>query len=154
MSAERDAAKSRVFPEEFRSDPSFEPLLARLDEWDAHGAPGAALARASLAIFADRKNLPAKIWQRALGDLSLGLAAAMDADKMQPTESVASLGAWKSAVEKRAAGGPSFSLNLPSVGAKVDISWMHSKSGAATVRRVLSWAVYGQSGNAYMAEVE
>ena len=154
VSAERDAAKSRVFPEEFRSDPSFEPLLARLDEWDAHGAPGAALARASLAIFADRKNLPAKIWQRALGDLSLGLAAAMDADKMQPTEIVASLGAWKSAVEKRAAGGPSFSLNLPSVGAKVDISWMHSKSGAATVRRVLSWAVYGQSGNAYMAEVE
>ena len=154
VSAERDAARSRVFPDEFSGDSAFEPLLAQLDAWDADGAPGASLARASLAIFADRKNLPANIWQRALGDLSLGLAAAMDAAKMAPVDIVSSLGSWKTAIERRAAGGPSFSLNLPSVGAKVDTSWMNAKSGAATVRRVLSWAVYGQSGNAYMAKVE
>lgn len=154
LAAERDKAKSRVFPAEFRDDPDFEPLLARLDAWDAEGVGGATLARASLAIFADRKNLPAKIWLRALGDFSLGLAAAMEAEKIPPTDVVSALGKWKAAIEKHAAGGPSFSLNLPSVGTKVDISWMHAKAGAASVRRVLSWAVYGQSGNAYMAEVE
>ncbi len=154
VSTERDTAKSRLFPAEFRGDPSFEPLLARLDALDVAGAPGATLARASLAIFAERKNLSAKIWQRALGDLSLGLAIAMDSDKMHPADVVATLGAWKSAIEKHVTGGPSFSLNLPSIGSKVEFSWMHAKSGAATVRRVLSWAVYGQSGNAYMAEVE
>ena len=152
--AERDAAKSRVFPAEFRDDAAFEPLLAQLDAWDAAGIPGSALARASLSIFSDRKNLPAKIWLRALGDFSLGLASAMEAEKIPPPDVVATLGKWKAAIEKHAAGGPSFSLNLPSVGTKVDISWMHAKAGAASVRRVLSWAVYGQSGNAYMAEVE
>lgn len=154
VSGERDKAKCRLFPEEFRDDPSFEPLLAELDALDVAGAPGSTLARASLAIFADRKNLSAKIWQRALGDLSLGLALAMDSKEMQPADIVSTLGAWKSAIEKHMTGGPSFSLNLPSVGSKVDISWMHAKSGAASVSRVLSWAVYGQSGLAYMAEVE
>ena len=152
--AERDAAKSRVFPAEFRDDAAFEPLLAQLDAWDADGIPGSALARASLSIFSDRKNLSATIWLRALGDFSRGLAAAMETEKIPPTDIVATLGKWKAAIEKRAAGGPSFSLNLPSVGTKVDISWMHAKAGAASVRRVHSWAVYGPSGNAYMAEVE
>lgn len=152
--AERDAAKSRVFPAEFRDDAAFEPLLAQLDVWDAEGVGGATLARASLAIFADRKNLPAKIWLRALGDFSLGLASAMEAEKIPPPDVVATLGKWKAAIEKHAAGGPSFSLNLPSIGTKVDTSWMHAKAGSASVRRVHSWAVYGPSGNAYMAEVE
>lgn len=151
---ERDAAVARVFPEEFHDDPDFQPLLSMLDEWDARGVPGSALARASLSIFADRKNLPPKIWQRALGDLSLGLAAAMNAEKRSPAEAADVLGKWKAAVQKRASEGPSFSLNLPLIGAQVDTSWMHAKPGAAKVSRIGSWAVYGQSGNVYMAEVE
>jgi len=151
---ERDLAVSRVFPAEFNGDPDFQPLLKMLDEWDANNVPGSALARASLFIFADRKNLPPKIWQRALGDLSLGLASAMNAEKKSPAEAADVLGTWKVAIQKRASDGPSFSLNLPVIGAQIDTSWMYSKSGAAKVSRICSWAVYGQSGNVYMAEVE
>lgn len=151
---ERDAAKARVFPPEYRNNPAFEPLLAQLDAWDAAGIPGAALARASLAIFADRKNLPPKIWQRSLGDLSLGLATAMEAAKTNPAEAVALLGKWKAEIESHRSDEAVFTLRLPSIGEKTDISWMHTKAGSASVRRVHSWAVYGQSGNVYMAEVE
>lgn len=152
--AERDAAKARVFPPEFRNDPAFEPLLVQLDAWDAAGIPGAALARASLAIFAERKSLPSTIWQRSLGDFSLGLATAMEASKTNPAEAVALLGKWKAEIERHRSDEAVFTLRLPSVGEKTDISWMHAKAGSASVRRVLSWAVYGQSGNTYMAEVE
>ena len=151
---ERDFAVSRVFPAEFNGDPDFQPLLSMLDDWDAHDVPGSALARASLSIFSDRKSLPPKIWQRALGDLSLGLATAMNAEKKSPTETADVLGKWKIAVQKCAADGPSFSLNLPAIGTQIDTSWMYTKSGAAKVSRIWSWAVYGQSGNVYMAEVE
>ena len=154
LASERDAAMSRVFPEEFREDADSQPLLAALDEWDARNVPGSALARASLAIFADRKDLPTKIWQRALGDLSLGIAAALDADKKSPADVATTLGQWKAVVEKRAGGNTSFSLKLPSIGSHVDTSWMHAKPGSAKVSRVRSWAVYGQAGNVYMAEVE
>ena len=152
--AERDAAKARVFPTEFRNDPAFETLLGQLDNWDAGDLPGAALARASLAIFAERKNLPTKIWQRSLGDFSLGLATAMEAAKTNPAEAVALLGKWKAEIERHRSDEAVFTLRLPSVGEKTDISWMHAKAGSASVRRVLSWAVYGQAGNVYMAEVE
>ena len=107
---ERDLAVSRVFPAEFRDDSEFKPLLSMLDEWDAHNVPGAALARASLSIFSDRKNLPPKIWQRALGDLSLGLASAMNAEKKSSAEAADVLGKWKMAVQKHVSDGPSFSL--------------------------------------------
>ena len=154
VTAERDAAKARVFPTEFCDDPAFKPLLVQLDNWDANGISGATLARASLFIFSDRKNLPAKIWLRALGDLSLGLATAMDATKTSSADAVATLGKWKAGIENHRDDEAVFTLRLPSAGEKTDISWMHAKAGVASVRRVLSWAVYGQTGNAYMAEVE
>ena len=154
VATERDKAISRVFPAEIREDSDCQPLLQDLDEWDSRGIPGSALARASLAIFADRRNQPPKIWQRALGDFSLGLASAMNADKKSPVEVAEMLGKWKAVLERRSVGGPAFSLKLPSIGSQVDTSWMHAKPGAAKVSRIGSWAVYGQSGNVYMAEVE
>ena len=154
VAIERDKAISRVFPAEFREESDCQPLLQVLDEWDSRSVPGSALARASLAIFADRRNQPPKIWQRALGDFSLGLASAMNADKKSPVEVAEMLGKWKAVLERRSVGGPAFSLKLPSIGSQVDTSWMHAKPGAAKVSRIGSWAVYGQSGNVYMAEVE
>ena len=151
LAAARDAARNRLFPAELASDAGFEPLIESLDDLDARKIPGASLARAALTIFAERKNLPDKIWLRALGDFSLGLATALDADG---EDAVATLAKWKSMLEKVGAASPSFSLRLPSIGSKVDIAWMHSRAGVSTVRKVRSWAVFGSSGNAYMAEVE
>ncbi len=148
----RDAARSRLFPAEFASAPELKTLLESLDGMDAKSLPGAALARASLAIIADRRNLPDKIWLRAVGDFSLGLAKALEANGA--TDSMATLANWKTVLEKFGSNAPSFSLRLPAIGSKVDIAWMHSRAGVSTVRKVRSWAVFGSKGNAYMAEVE
>ena len=151
LAAARDAARTRLFPAELASDSGFGPLIGSLDDLDARKLPGASLARAALTIFAERKRLPDKIWLRALGDFSLGLATAIDADG---GDTVATLAKWKSMLEKIGAAAPSFSLRLPAIGSKVDIAWMHSRAGVSTVRKVRSWAVFGSAGNAYMAEVE
>lgn len=151
LAAARDAARSRLFPSELASDSGFVPLIESLDDLDARKLPGASLARAALTIFAERKNLPDKIWLRALGDFSLGLATAIDANG---GDAVMALAKWKSLLDKIGAEAPSFSLRLPAIGSKVDIAWMHSRAGVSTVRKVRSWAVFGSTGNAYMAEVE
>ena len=153
VEAEREAAKARLFPASLNSVGELKPLIESLDAMDADGIPGAALARASLAVFAEAKTAADRIRLRALGDFSMGIASALVASGKSAVEVATALAEWKVAIEKASAQLPAFSLRLPTIGQRIDISWMHSKVGTTAVRTINSWAVFGSTGNVYMAEV-
>lgn len=149
--SERDAAKARLYPAEIAQNPDFAPLLAQLDEWESQHKPGAALARAALAVFAQRsaQDFPAELWLRALSDLSRGIAMATANES--PDNALKILADWKKAIAPLGTD-PYFSLSLPSIGERADIRNM-KYTNKSRVSRVLSWAVYDQTDCKHPAEI-
>ncbi len=154
MESNVKALEGRIYPRELLANGKFGQLRAHLESWESQDAGAADIVLASLRIFLNREALPIDSWQLALQNVSRGISIAMKAVKASSEEAVAELALWRDMIMELAGEDPGFSLMFPTIGAKIDTSWMSAKSRSTMVSRVLAWAVYNAYGVRYNADVE
>ncbi len=145
-----------VYPASFLADNDFTTLKEHLEGWLTAKIPGAEIVKSSLGLFAQREYVNTETWQLALRNISLGISSSMRMLNESPNAICAELGLWSKFLMKFSDDKFDFSLQMSSIGASVDPSWMTSKvKNLVKITAVLSWAVWNnQFGVRYNAEVE
>lgn len=133
----------------------FPELLDDIVSWSDRKLRGVEVITSSLHVLTTMPLVDDETWLMALRNVSIGLSYVSESLNENAEANVSRLVKWSKALSVLAKTSNQFSLSVPSIGSKVDYSWMtpiveKSKTDVSSVR---SWAVYTAFGVRHNAEV-
>lgn len=133
----------------------FPELVDEIASWANRKLQGVDVILSSLHVLTTMSLVDDETWLMALRNISIGLSYVSSALGEAPDASVSRMVKWSKVLVKISTSNKSFSLSVPSIGSKVDYSWMTPvvENGKADVSSVKSWAVYTAYGVRHNAEV-